>query len=279
MSDLRIESVGKQISCVGEVDAEKFELMRHEVLSVPRDWVVEYGKYQSGGWRTLSLLNDSGNAKDVKITDCDPVETDLMLRMPATRDYLNSLGLRFMWARLACLEPNSFLWEHRDYGELNTSERHRLHIPLVTNSSAAIVTGGYSVCLSAGRLWRLTPTHVHGACNLLGPARVHLILDCYYDDALEETLNNESLDSRDVRALPAVDRSVLAVHMEEARNLLRLGYASTAERSLLRLFYRYALPEGALYDCIADVYESEGRPDKATEWRKTKSVMLGYAGN
>lgn len=221
------------------------------------------------------MLNDSGVPTDVTIKDCDPVETTVLQRMPVTRKFLSSLGFRYMWVRLARLGPNSFLWEHRDYTELNESERQRLHVPLMTNSSAALVTGGFKVHLRAGDLWRLTPTHVHGSCNLLGPDRIHLILDCYADKALAQVRANEQLSETDVVQLPAATQAQLEGHLASARSLASLGYVCSAERHLLRQFYKYSLPEGHVYDLIASMYDSLDRAAEADSWRMKKTILLG----
>ncbi|MGH3623822.1 MAG: aspartyl/asparaginyl beta-hydroxylase domain-containing protein [Sciscionella sp.] len=244
---------------------------------MPSEWVAAYGQYQSGGWWTLSLLNDTGIPTDVTIKDCDPVETTLLKRMPATRKFLSSLGLRYMWVRLARLEPNSFLWEHRDYEELSESERHRLHVPLVTNGSAALVTGGAKVHLGTGHLWRLTPTHAHGACNMLGPDRLHLILDCYADENLARVSASEQLSETDVVQLPAATKAQLDEHLATALSLASLGYERSAEKHLLRLFYDYTLPEGCVYDLIASLYDSLDRATEAEFWRANKTVLLGLS--
>lgn len=267
----------QQIARLDRIDSLVLERMRHEALTAPSEWVAEYGQYQSGGWWTLSLLNDTGRPTDVTIKDCDPVETTLLERMPATRKFLSSLGLRYMWARLARLGPNSFLWEHRDYDELDDSDRHRLHIPLVTNSSAALVTGGARVHLHAGHLWRLTPTHVHGACNLLGPDRVHLILDCYSDEGLARVSVNQQLSDAEVDWLPVATQAQLDEHLATARSLVRLGYERSAEKQLLRLFYQYTLPDGSVYDLIAALYDSLDRTTDAASWRANKAVLLGLS--
>ncbi|MFV2197792.1 aspartyl/asparaginyl beta-hydroxylase domain-containing protein [Nocardiopsis sp. LOL_012] len=110
-----------------------------------------YSRFQSGGWGTLSLLNDTGHARDVTIGDTTTARpTDLLGRMPTTRALLDELGLEYMWARLALLEAGSYLWEHRDYQEdgLAQTERHRVHIPLATASSAFLVLGGSAVHLA-----------------------------------------------------------------------------------------------------------------------------------
>lgn len=264
-----------QVSRLGQLDSGMLDLLRHEASTVPSEWVAEYGQYQSGGWWTLSLLNDSGVPTDVTIKDCNPVETTVLHRMPVTRKFLSSLGLRYMWVRLAKLEPNSFLWDHRDYNELSESERHRLHVPLATNSSAALVTGGIKVKLRAGALWRLTPTHVHGACNLLGPDRIHMVLDCYADETLVRARANEQLSDTDVVQLPAATQAGLDEHLATARRLASLGYVHSAENYLLRQFYEYSLPEGCMYDLIVSLYDSLDRAAEADSWRAKKAILLG----
>ena len=108
------EGLTEQVARLAEIDAQTLERMRHEVLTIPRGWVAEYGDYQSGGWWTLSLLNDTGDPADVTIRDCQPRPTGLLERMPVTAGLLEGLGLEYMWVRLARLRANSFLWEHRD---------------------------------------------------------------------------------------------------------------------------------------------------------------------
>ncbi|MGH3869476.1 MAG: aspartyl/asparaginyl beta-hydroxylase domain-containing protein [Pseudonocardiaceae bacterium] len=267
----------QQVARLDRLDPGVLERLRHEALTVPSGWIAEYGQYQSGGWWTLSLLNDTGIPTDVTIKDCDPVETTLLKRMPVTRRFLSSLDLRYMWVRLARLGPNSFLWEHRDYNELSESERHRLHVPLVTNSSAALVTGGAKVHLRTGHLWRLTPTHAHGACNMLGPDRLHLILDCYTDENLAQASANEQLGETDMVRLPAATKAQLDEHLVTARSLANLGFERSAEKHLLRLFYDYTLPEGCVYDLIASLYDSLERVTEAESWRANKTVLLGLS--
>lgn len=263
-----------QVSCLSRLEPELLERLRHEVLTVPTGWVAAYGDYQSGGWWTLSLLNHTGNPADVTIRDCQPVATSLLDRMPVAKELLDRLGLRYMWVRLARLRANSFLWEHRDYGELQEAERHRLHIPVLTNTSAFLATGGAKVRLRAGRIWRLTPTYPHGVCNLLGPDRIHLILDCYADQTLAELTGSGQLTDTDVTMLPGACSTELDEQVETARSLALLGYTRAAERQLLRLFYRYALTEGCVYDLIVRLYDELGRSTAAESWRAKRNLML-----
>ncbi|GAA4182606.1 hypothetical protein GCM10022252_08770 [Streptosporangium oxazolinicum] len=268
-------SLAQQVARAGTVDPDVLERVRHETLTVPEGWIAQYGEYQSGGWGTLSLLNETGVATDVTITDCEPVETALLASMPATRRFLNELGLRYMWARIARLDAGAFLWEHRDYGELRSVERHRLHIPIITSTSAYLVLAGSAVHLAAGNIWRLTPTFAHGACNLYGPTRFHLILDCYASPELAELTAGQQLPHDHVRHLPRLDDDLLRRKVEQARSLVRLGYGRAAERHLLRLFFTNALPEGRVYDLISELYDHSGATRTAEMWRNRKSVLLG----
>lgn len=264
-----------QVACLGAVDDVLLDRLRHEVLTVPAGWQLSYGAYQSGGWATLSLLNGSGDPADVTITDCEqPVATSLLERMPATRGLLSGLNLAYMWVRLARLDGNAFLWEHRDYTELSTRERYRLHLPVCTNSSAYLVTGGTAVHMTAGRWWRLTPTYAHGVCNLRGPARLHLIADCYASDTLHRLAHAAELPSCAIRPLPAATADDLARHAQEAERLAVLGWVKAAERSLLQLPYRYALPEGHAYDMISDLHTGLGDAATAAAWQAKRTLML-----
>ncbi|MER5972161.1 aspartyl/asparaginyl beta-hydroxylase domain-containing protein [Streptomyces sp. NPDC002055] len=269
-----LTALAGQIAQLDAVESVQLERIRHEALTAQAPWKAEYGAYQSGGWLTTSLMNASGDAADVTIGDCEARPTDLLSHMPATASMLTELGLNYMWVRLARLEANAFLWEHRDYDELDQVERHRLHIPLHTNTSAFLVTGGTKVHMTGGRIWRLTPTYAHGVCNLLGPVRVHLIADVYADDAYWRLARRPTLHPDAAEPLPPADPSVLAERLQAARGMAGLGYTDAAERMLLRLFYTYALPEGSVYDLITELHTSLGDEEAATRWTSAKRRLL-----
>ncbi len=266
------------VAALQRLDPGLVERLRHEALTVPQDWVVEYGDYQNGGWHTLSLLNDSGDLQDVTIRDCRKARpTTLLERMPAVHDLIRELGVRVMWARLARLDAGAFLWEHRDYGELTTAERHRLHVPLVSNPSAYLVLGGMKVHMGVGRIWRLTPTSPHGVCNRFGPSRIHLIIDCYADDPFQELNRGEAPEPGDGELLPEPEQAHVDEAVATATGLAELGYDHAAETTMLELFYQYAIPEGRAYDLISGMYTALHRDEDAQRWQSKRDVMLGRA--
>ncbi|MFE0772272.1 aspartyl/asparaginyl beta-hydroxylase domain-containing protein [Streptomyces sp. NPDC058861] len=277
MENTRTDSaLSGQIVQMDRLDGGLIERMRHEALTAPAPWKAVYGDYQSGGWWTTSLMSPSGEAGDVKIGDGAARPTELLQHMPATAGLLRELGLKYMWVRLARLEPNSFLWEHRDYDELSQAERYRLHVPLNTNSSAFLVTGGTKVHMAGGRIWRLTPTYAHGVCNMLGPDRIHLIADVYADDAYQR-LAARAEKPQTAEQLPQVTETELAERLASARRLADLGYVGTAEQMLLRLFYSHALPEGSAYDLIARLHTERGDEKSSRRWTAAKSTLLALA--
>ncbi|MFI1734956.1 aspartyl/asparaginyl beta-hydroxylase domain-containing protein [Streptomyces acidicola] len=263
-----------QVARLTDLEETAVEQMRAEALGAPTLGVVAYGEYQSGGWWTTSLMNHSGDPHDVVIGDGRPRPTSLLEQMPATARFLDSLALDFMYVRLARLEPHSYLWEHRDYAELRDTGRHRLHIPLITNPSAVLVTAGARVYLEAGALWRLTPSRAHGVCNTTGPDRLHLIADVYADDAYEALAARPHLREGDATDLPEMTSADRAGLMEQARQLAELGFTEAAEQTLLRAFYTYALPEGGAYDLIADLHAARRADADVSRWHQAKAHLL-----
>jgi Aspartyl/Asparaginyl beta-hydroxylase len=277
-TDDQTDTVTSQVRRVGPIDHRLLERVRHEVLTAVVTWTAEYDPYQSGGWWTASLMNETGEEADVEIRDCEPVATALLRRLPAIGQLLASLDLPIMWVRLARLAPNSFLWEHRDYADLRRTPRRRLHVPLFTNPSAVLVTGGAKINLRVGHVWQLTPTHPHGACNLLGPDRLHLIIDVYGGQS-DEYAAATRLEQADIEHLPRATATDLRASLVTARGLAEMGFVDAAEKHLLRLYFRYALEEGQVYDLIVELHRSLGRPKDVARWTESRAALLGQVGH
>ncbi|MGC4886562.1 aspartyl/asparaginyl beta-hydroxylase domain-containing protein [Micromonospora sp. DT227] len=267
-----------QISRLGPLDRGLLAAVADEVRAITTGWTVNYGDYQSGGWYTLSLINPSGLSADVTIHDGRGVPTEILERMPKTKDLLASLPLDIMWVRLARLNAGAYLWEHRDYGELSEVDHFRLHIPLVTNPSAVLAIDGNTISMQVGELWRLAPVFRHGVCNVTGPERTHIVIDCYETEELSKILAGGYLLPDDVRSLPPLDDAALEQELAIASELLAGGSAERAEEHLLKLFFRFDTHDGQGYHLITRMYEQAGDAEKADEWRERRAVLMGEAG-
>ncbi|MFC4517990.1 hypothetical protein [Streptomyces ehimensis] len=111
-------------------------------------------------------------------------------------------------------------------------------------------------------------------CNLLGPDRIHLIADVYADDAYPHLAKQCELAPSSAETLPPASQAMLADQLAGARRLADLGYVDAAEQLLLRLFYSFALPEGAGYDLIADLHTALGDAEAAVRWTAARDKIL-----
>lgn len=246
-----------------------------EIMHADISWIKEYSEYQSGGWWTTPLYNVSGGPHDVVIQDGKGIPTQTLSKlMPFTKKFIDELGLKIMYVRLARLSANSFLWEHIDYTELNREKRYRLHIPLVTNSSALFVIAGQSLSLVPGYLWLMDPVKPHGVCNLHGPDRIHLIIDCYQSESLNYLITQRQLSNIKFQELPRLEKPFLNQAIYSSLQLLNLGFSKAAENNLLQLFFKYSMRSGMSYDLLIDMYKSCDREKEASFWKEKKKIML-----
>ena len=270
-----------QVSQLMKIPAIDSARMQDEILWLDTDvqWTQTYSEYQSGGWKTLSLYNNSGRPEDANIADGRAIETSLLKKLPNTRKYIESLNLDLMWVRLAKLEANSFLWEHRDYAELNHVERLRLHIPLITNTEATLVIGGCRVHLANGYVWKLNPTHYHAASNLGRHSRIHILIDTYSNEALTRLIQNERLDLRFVQKLKSPTTEEIENVHRRSIALSSLGYVSSAEKMLLKMYHSYHLADGQSYDLVSEMYRMMGNQSISHKWQGLKHKYLGIEGS
>lgn len=268
-------SMMRQVSQIGEIGEATLRSMQEEISSIDEEWTAVYSDYHTGTWLSLSLMSATGESTDTTISDCEPCETALLAAMPTTRAYLEELGLKYMWARLVKIEPNGFVWEHRDYQDMADIQRVRLHIPIITNRSAGIVVGGRRVHLAAGHIWKLNPIYRHGAANLGFESRTHILLDCYPNKKLDEMIRTERLDERWVYELPPIPADVLSRTTEISKTMARLGYTTSAERLLLKMFHSYRQKPGATYDLVCRMWQDLGDPQRSQYWLDNKTKFLG----
>lgn len=269
------EYLKTQVAQLSSIEPAAVKVMGREAAHLDEDWTCEYGEYQSGGWKTLSLYNQTGNPRDTVIEDGPGMETRLLKKMPETQKFLRHLGLEIMSVRIARLEPKAFLWEHRDYAELNDRQRLRLHVPLITNPSCHLIIGGQAVHMTAGHIWMLNPTERHGVCNLGHQSRYHLLLDIYTCVNSAKLVANATLDHQSVITLPVPSAAEVQNALVNAINLAKLGYSTSAEMALLKRFHRFHLSEGESYNLIIQMYDQLNNSSESKKWQSRRDKYLG----
>jgi hypothetical protein len=262
-----------------------FESMVREVQRAGIPWSRHYGEYQSGDWWTCSLLGRSADATDGEVTDSDrPQETDALEKLPITRKLLQDLPLNYMLARLARLDPRGALWEHRDYQDLRLVPRHRIHLPLDTNPDAYLVSNGRRFHMGLASLSTFCPTTAHGACNRGDRPRVHLILDVYEDERLQNLLARAT--ESPYALMPEISARNLAEKIRALRRVFPEGdtrtnsnaqpdFLSPWERSALGLYFEFAIPEGQLYELLEQVHLEDGNRVRSDFWAARRQLVLG----
>jgi hypothetical protein len=263
-----------EVSQIFRLKDEELRAIQREVSRLDEQWTNVYSEYHTGGWQTLSLLNSTRRPTDTVIEDCEPVETSLLEKMPDTRAVLRGLGFKYMWGRLAKLEVNAFMHEHRDYQELKNVRRMRLHIPIITNPFSSIVIDRTRIHLALGYVWKLNPIHRHAAANFGKEERIHIILDCYVDETLDALVSTETLDPICVYGLPAPSAREIAEAINIAQRLACSGDYTSAEHGLLKMYHEYDLREGYVYDLVSQMYDEIGDRDRSELWRQNKLKFL-----
>jgi hypothetical protein len=269
-----MSNLTEQVSQIFRLEDAQLRAVQQEVARLNTEWTNVYSDYHTGGWQTLSLLNRTSEPTDTIIEDCEPVETSLLKQMPETRALLRGLGFRYMWARLAKLKVSAFMHEHRDYQELRNVSRLRLHIPVITNPFSSIVIDRTRIHLALGYIWKLNPIHRHAAGNFGKEPRVHIILDCYVDEALEALVSTETLDPICVYGLPVPSDREIEEVVTAARLMAANGEHTSAEHHILKLFHEYNLIEGFAYELVSRMYSALGDSFRSELWLNNKARFL-----
>jgi hypothetical protein len=246
----------KFISRLKSLDGFILDALQREVLSPNIEWHEPYSEYASPGLQVAVLLSPDGEENNFSWKDCKaPKETPLLARLVTVKQLLAGFGFNIMASRLLRLQPGTFLHEHRDYVYLEEVPRYRLHVPIVTNSQAQIVMPGTTVHMSRGSLWKLNPKEaVHSACNFGLEARIHLMMDCYVNDALADLVTHEALPVDSVKELPVLTADDKARILADGRKLVQDGQQEAAEDLILRQFCYFDLNGETTYQLLYELY-------------------------
>jgi len=265
-------------------DAEDLE---YEVALLDSEWSTKYNEFHTGGWDTMSLMNATGDPRDVIIADTDrAVPTPALAKTRALKGALQELeemGFRIMWARLAKTAPGTKLWEHVDYNELDAAPRTRLHLPIKTNASAALSTQGHITHMAPGHWWRLDPSDRHAARNALGPTRIHLIVDCYFDERTSPALDLVGEAPRDSegrsnlgysRRLPRETAEEREATLQDVTTLIDSGFEKAAIDTCLERFFTHDLVGEPSYQMLIDAFERVNDDENVEKWRAHQALTL-----
>lgn len=267
-----MNNLTESISQIGLLKEDLLWRCLFEIQSSLLPWKEEYKEYQSSGWETVTLMNPSGSSSENIIYDGEAIPTKLLSTLPHTKGLLDSLGFNIMWARIALLKPNSFLWEHIDYIDLSEVEKVRIHIPLTTNSRSEICFDRDNVHMGVGFIWKLNPRFSHAVCNLGTSNRLHLVVDCYLNEKLKKMIASEWLQSEFIRTKMPFNESFV----DGLINLNSIGYKTSALSWILKLFHKYDLTPSTSYDIAATYLLKNGHLEEAREWYEKKDKYLGH---
>lgn len=152
------------------------------------------------GWDALPLRSAAGS-----LTRTDPgpsdlvgyLDTPLLGEAPYLAFVLSDLQLPLRAVRLLSLEPGTSVGEHCDGCGLPEGWV-RLHLPILTNSMAAIVMGGIEHQWNPGELWYADFGRPHSVYNRGAERRVHLIIDSFLDSRFLDLVPPEVLSDIDL---------------------------------------------------------------------------------
>ncbi|MBP7579350.1 MAG: aspartyl/asparaginyl beta-hydroxylase domain-containing protein [Candidatus Obscuribacter sp.] len=276
----------ENIAQLKKLDAAIYATMVNQVVELKEEletiWQEPYPEYASAGLKVATLLNHTGEQQNFDYRDCrSPQITPLLHKLPAIKEFLTSGNLEVMGARLLRLDPGTFLHEHRDFIYLEEVPRYRLHLPLITNDQAFIVSPDVNVHFKQGYLWKLNPKQtIHSACNFGSQPRLHLMIDCYVNGYLADLIKGQFLDNDCQFVKPAFTESIKADLIQQALSALEENQIKEAEEIILAsfcLFNLYSYKPGlTTYDLLSALYDQAASlyPQKAAQYASKMQAWL-----
>ncbi len=154
------------------VDAER---LRAEIEALPAEAWGDRGGGRIGVHKPAEAIFLRGHAPaDGEL----PVEDRPVLdQLPYARELIEQLvpatPLRCLVARLAA---GALIYPHRDEPDY-FAKTIRLHIPVITDPSVAMMAQGLAYTMRPGEVWALNNSNVHAVLNGWDRPRTHLICD------------------------------------------------------------------------------------------------------
>lgn len=157
----------------------------------PNEWLGHYNhKEYEGDWSIAPLRSVGGHPAVIHAVPLQADanvyrDTPLLQRCPHFQAVLAQIECPLGAVRLMSLAPGARILEHSDHLEPNEA---RLHVPIVTNSGVEFYIGGQRWPMQPGELWYGDFSQPHHVENKGDSTRIHLVVDCLFNEWLEGML-------------------------------------------------------------------------------------------
>jgi hypothetical protein len=163
----------------------------------PALWTEHRAGYHDGSWSAVSLVGNSGDPRDIHITEGRPfVDTELIAHTPYFREVVTSFRGAKRRARLMKIAAGGRIFLHHDSGLSVDHGVARLHVPVQSDPGNHFWLAGRQVDFRTGETWFGEFSFPHEAHNRSTVDRVHLVFDVQLDAALLAMLPAGFLEAR-----------------------------------------------------------------------------------
>lgn len=159
-----------------------------EYRAIPQSaWLSSYWGKSHCSVGMFLLRGGTTGTEDDFWTEDEAVDHPHLLAMPVVRQLLNGPLGKARYAFFFRMRPDGVTLRHRDRAPV-WQTMYRIHVPLVTNAGAFLISGTRSLHLDVGSAWTFDNGDEHGVVN--GPEeRVHLIFDVPFNPTLRTRLD------------------------------------------------------------------------------------------
>jgi hypothetical protein len=192
-SSSHVDKLPSRVKLPFAFDAEA--LAREALAFDETEWQKHFNTaYYEGDWSGIPLRSPHGRltiAPDPAGT-APYADTPYLERCPAIRGVLADIACETTSVRLLRLGAGARIREHQDYNIGVDYGFVRLHIPVITGPGVEFMLGGEPLQMAAGECWYVDVWNAHTVWNPGPGARIHLVVDCFVNDAFLEMLGAAS---------------------------------------------------------------------------------------
>ncbi len=158
------------------------------------EWIRHYRNEEyEGEWAVAPLRSVAGHPAVIHAVPAGNQpnfykNTPLLARCAYFQTVLRAFQCPIGSARLMLLGPSARILEHKDDMGQGTDQEVRLHIPIQTHEAVHFWVNKKRISMQAGELWYADFSQTHSVQNNSPIPRVHLVLDCQWNDWLKNLL-------------------------------------------------------------------------------------------